>query len=62
LIAVPQEQQPEVPYYRHQQVFSLEKLERWGNWCVNQLHSKGQYWCEEVMGEMLIIERAPEEK
>jgi SAM-dependent methyltransferase len=56
LISVPYEEQPEVAY-GHQQVFTPEKLEHWGQWCVEQLQGKGRYWCEEVMGGLLVIER-----
>lgn len=36
LIAVPHKHQAEVAY-GHKQVFSREKLEQWGKWCVDQL-------------------------
>ena len=36
LIAVPHKQQAEVAY-GHKQVFSREKLEQWGKWCMDQL-------------------------
>lgn len=55
LIAVPYEGQAQA-LYGHQQVFTSEKLDFWGNWCIEQLKGKGRYWCENVMGGMLIIE------
>ena len=56
LIAVPHEQQAEVAY-GHKQVFSREKLEKWGKWCVDQLGGKGSFCYEEVMGGVLMVER-----
>ena len=61
LIAVPYEEAAQ-PLYDHQQIFTSEKLKRWGTWCVEQLKGKGRYWYEEVMGGMLIIERAIREE
>lgn len=56
LIAVPYEDQPEVAY-GHQQVFNREKLEAWGEWCLDQLDGKGSFSCEDVQGGLLMIER-----
>jgi 2-polyprenyl-3-methyl-5-hydroxy-6-metoxy-1,4-benzoquinol methylase len=61
LIAVPYEEAAQA-LYGHHQVFTPEKLNYWGAWCLEQLKGKDRYWCEEVMGGMLIIERASEEK
>lgn len=54
LIAVPYEEQA---LYGHHQVFTPEKLNFWGSWCSEQLKGKGRYWCEQIMGGILIIER-----
>lgn len=56
LIAVPYEQRAEVAY-GHEQVFSREKLEQWGQWCVEQMEGKGKVYCEDVMGGILVVER-----
>ncbi len=56
LIAVPYEEQAETAY-GHEQVFSHEKLEQWGKWCVEKMEGKGQAFCEDVMGGILTIER-----
>lgn len=56
LIAVPYEQQAEIAY-GHEQVFSHEKLERWGQWCVEQMEGEGKVFCEDVMGGILVVER-----
>lgn len=56
IIAVPYEEQPEVAY-GHLQIFTPEKLEYWGQWCLEQLQGKGRYSHEELMGGLLIVER-----
>ncbi len=56
IIAVPYEEQPEAAY-GHLQIFTPEKLEYWGQWCLEQLQGKGRYSYEEVMGGLLIVER-----
>jgi hypothetical protein len=56
IIAVPYEQQATMAY-GHQVVFTSEKLDSWGNWCVENLQGRGSYWCEEVMGGMLIVDK-----
>jgi len=56
IIAVPYEERPEAAY-GHLQIFTPEKLERWGECCIEQLQGKGGYSCEEVMGGLLIVER-----
>jgi len=33
------------------------KLEQWGKWCVEHLQNQGHFWCEDVMGGLLVIER-----
>ncbi len=56
LIAVPYEEQAH-EVYGHEQIFTPEKLRQWGTWCVESLGSKRNYWCEELMGGLLIVER-----
>ncbi len=56
LIAVPYEEQPELAF-GHEQVFNREKLETWGQWCVQQLEGNAKAYCEDVRGGLLIVER-----
>jgi len=55
LVAVPYESQA-TQAYGHLQVFSQEKLERWGQWCVKVMGSAAHYWCEEIAGGLLIVD------
>jgi hypothetical protein len=41
----------------NQQVFTREKLEQWGKWCVEHLQDQGHFWCEDVIGGLLVVER-----
>lgn len=56
IISVPYEKQATLAY-GHQQVFTREKLEQWGTWCVEHLQNQGHFWCEDVMGGLLVVER-----
>lgn len=56
LIAVPYEEQATLAF-GHRQVFTPEKLDYWGRWCVAHLQGNARYRCEEVMGGLLVIER-----
>ena len=56
IISVPYEEQATLAY-GHQQVFTREKLEQWGKWCVERLQGQGRFWCEDVMGGLLVVER-----
>ena len=56
IISVPYEEQATLAY-GHQQVFTREKLETWGKWCVEYLQERGHFWCEDVMGGLLVVER-----
>ena len=58
IIAVPYEQQA-IAIYGHECVFTKEKLQRWGKWCLEALEGQGRFWCEDVAGGMLIVERLP---
>ena len=59
IVAVPYEEKIE-KLYGHQQVFTREKLEFWGKWCIQMLEGCGSYWCEDLMGGLLVVERLPE--
>jgi SAM-dependent methyltransferase len=59
IIAVPYEEQVQV-LYGHIQRFTPEKLHSWGRWSIDTLEGRGRYWCEEVMGGLLIVERTTE--
>ena len=56
LIAVPFEEKME-ELYGHQQLFTSEKLQHWGKWCVEYLQDAGHFRCEDVMGGMLVIDK-----
>lgn len=56
IISVPYEEQATLAYGHHQ-VFTREKLEQWGTWCVEHLQDQGHFWCEDVMGGLLVVER-----
>jgi SAM-dependent methyltransferase len=58
IIAVPYEQEPEVAY-GHLQVFSHDKLQRLGAWCLEHLQGAGRIWCEDLLGGLLLVERWP---
>ena len=53
---VPYEREPEL-VYGHEQIFTPEKLESVGNWCVERLGGKGRIWLEECIGGLLLLER-----
>jgi len=58
IVAVPYEAEA-TRAYGHEQVFTREKLERWGKWCVESMRGAGQYWCEEVAGGLLVVDQLP---
>jgi hypothetical protein len=60
IIAVPYEAEA-TRAYGHEQVFTREKLERWGEWCIESTGGSGTYWCEEAAGGLLIIDRSQAE-
>src|SRR5713101_4488532 len=49
ILIVPYEREPET-VYGHEQVFTREKLESVGKWCVQQLDGMGRIWLEECIG------------
>jgi SAM-dependent methyltransferase len=57
ILLVPYEREPE-RVYGHEQVFTPEKLDSVGKWCVKQLGGKGRIWLEECIGGLLLIERS----
>ena len=56
VIAVPYEQQA-ISAYGHEQVFTQEKLKQWGQWCVESIGGSSRYWCEDVAGGLLVVDR-----
>jgi SAM-dependent methyltransferase len=56
IIAVPYEQQA-TSAYGHEQVFTQEKLKQWGQWCVESIGGTSRYWCEDVAGGLLVVDR-----
>jgi len=61
IIAVPYEENIQTEY-SHYQTFTQEKLATCGKWCIEMLKGKGRYWCEEVMGGMLVVEPSQEKE
>jgi hypothetical protein len=56
LLTVPYEQELEL-IYEHKQLFTPEKLEAIGQWCVQKLGGAGRIWCEACDGGLLLVER-----
>ncbi len=56
IIAVPYEEAAK-GLYGHRQVFTPERLHTLGSKCLEALGGIGRYWCEDVMGGMLVVER-----
>jgi SAM-dependent methyltransferase len=62
LLAVPYESgEPEIAY-GHQQLFSRDKLETVGMWCLRQLEGRARIAYEDCAGGLLLIERRSSEK
>ena len=55
VIAVPYEEETQ-SLYGHQQTFTPVKLDAWGRWCVEKMGGTARYWCEEVMGGLLVVD------
>jgi SAM-dependent methyltransferase len=55
IIVVPYEEEVQ-HLYGHRQQFTQEKLERWGEWCVEYLGGQARYWCEDIMGGLLVVD------
>ena len=58
ILLVPYEQELEL-LYEHKQLFTREKLEAIGQWCLKELGGASRMWCEECDGGLLLIERLP---
>ncbi|MBX5451683.1 methyltransferase domain-containing protein [Thermogemmatispora sp.] len=56
LIVVPYEERAQ-ECYGHRQIFSTAKLQFWGQWCLDRLEGRASYWCEDLLGGLLVIER-----
>jgi SAM-dependent methyltransferase len=59
VVAVPYETEA-TRAYGHEQVFTRETLEHWGQWCVESLDGAARFWCEDVAGGLLIIDCSTE--
>lgn len=60
ILIVPYENEPD-RVYGHKQIFSREKLQTIGRWCVHELQGKGEIWIEDCVGGLLLIERRYQE-
>ncbi len=56
IIIVPYEQEPEL-VYGHLQLFTPEKLETLGKWCIQYWKGAGKMWLEQCVGGLLLVER-----
>ncbi len=56
IFVVPYEEEAEV-IYDHKQLFTREKLEAVGQWCIQQLGGAGRMWYEDCDGGLLLVER-----
>jgi SAM-dependent methyltransferase len=56
IVTVPYEQEVET-IYGHKQLFTREKLERVGQWCLQELGGRGRMWCEECDGGLLLLDK-----
>ena len=59
IVSVPYEENVQ-DLYGHKQLFTPEKLQFWGNWCVETLGG-GQFQCHDVSGGLLIVDRSTNE-
>jgi hypothetical protein len=57
VVAVPY-QSDATKAYGHEHIFTREALEYWGQWCVEALDGTARFWCEDVAGELLVIDRS----
>jgi len=57
MVAVPYETEA-TKAYGHEHVFTQETLEHWGQWCVEALDRAACFWCEDVAGGLLVIDRS----
>jgi len=61
IVAVPYEEGQPSPAYDHKQLFTRDRLEAVGAWCIEQLHGAARMWYEGIAppGGLLLIERHP---
>jgi hypothetical protein len=57
MVAVPYETEATWAY-GHEQTFTRETLEHWGQWYVESLDRAARFWCEDVAGGLLVIDRS----
>jgi hypothetical protein len=55
IVAVPYEAEA-TRAYGHENVFTQETLEQWGEWCVRAFDGAARFWCEDVAGGLLVID------
>lgn len=58
VVAVPYEDTVQ-HLYGHEQLFDRDKLASWGEWCARRIGG-GRYWCEDVSGGLLVVDRPPD--
>jgi SAM-dependent methyltransferase len=56
IISVPYEDTME-QLYGHEQQFTPGDLGDWAEWCIQRLGG-GQFWCEQVEGGLLVVDRS----
>lgn len=56
ILIVPYEQEPS-EVYGHHQLFTPNKLEAIGHWCLEQWNGAGRIWLEQCVGGLLLVER-----
>jgi SAM-dependent methyltransferase len=61
IVAVPYEEGDPSPAYDHKQLFTRDRLEAVGAWCIEQLHGAARMWYEDIAppGGLLLVERRP---
>ena len=57
ILAVPYESDTPEVSYGHLQLFTREKLEIVGMWCVQQVGGAGKIWIEDCVGGLLLLQR-----
>lgn len=58
IVAVPFEPEEPTQAYDHKQLFTREKLEAVGTWCIEQWRGNGRMWYEDILpaGGLLLVE------
>lgn len=57
IVAVPSEHEHPHGAHGHLHIFSRASLEELGSWCVAHEQEKARFWCEELIGGLLLIEK-----